>query len=74
MKIDLKLLKTKSKLTTVTLKFGSRTVKALAGRKVTTTITLRNLPKGRFTATITVAGTKGFRYRESRNYGTCAKH
>ncbi len=70
-KFTLHLKALKATLTSVTVKVAGKKVKALTGRHVTAIVSLTGLPKRKFTVTIDVKGTKGFKYHESRTYKTC---
>src|SRR3954452_4123701 len=59
--------------TKVTAKIRSRTVKVLSGKKITATVNLSGLPRGRFTLNITAKLNRASSYKRSKHYVTCVK-
>lgn len=55
----------------VTVKLGSRTFKTLRGRSIKSTISLKGLPRGRFTLSIVGTLKSGKTVRQTRHYVTC---
>jgi hypothetical protein len=55
----------------VTVKLGSKTFKTLTGKNITSTVSLKGLPRGRFTLTIVGQLNTGKNIKQSRHYVTC---
>jgi hypothetical protein len=55
----------------VTVKLGSKTFKTLKGRSIKSTVSLKGLPRGRFTLSIVGTLTSGRTVRQTRHYVTC---
>jgi hypothetical protein len=55
----------------VTVKLGSKTFKTLKGKSIKSTVSLKGLPRGRFTLTIVGTLNTGKTIKQTRHYVTC---
>ena len=59
------------KLVSATVHVNGKRVKVVRGRRLTSTVDLRSLPKGRFKVRITVVTSTGKKLSQTRRYRTC---
>lgn len=61
------------RFTKVTVKLNKKTLRVVRGRNITADVSLRGLPRGRFTLHVTARSASGKIVRRDRHYVTCVK-
>ena len=57
----------------VTALLNGKRIKIVKGKRISTKVDLRGLPRGRFTLRLTIVPAKGKAIRQTRHYVTCVK-